>query len=75
MKNIYNVEKEQTLIFFIGVGVSISQGYPDRNMYVYELLQFCKSHLVNIVQDDRTNRSQIDRNDYRVFRQFDNVSI
>ncbi|PKI04776.1 hypothetical protein CW744_09140 [Staphylococcus xylosus] len=75
MKNIYNVEKEQTLIFFIGVGVSISQGYPDRNMHVYELLQFCKSHLVNIVQDDRTNRSQIDRNDYRVFRQFDNVSI
>ncbi|PTH94988.1 hypothetical protein BU114_13795, partial [Staphylococcus shinii] len=70
-----NVGIDHTIIIFIGVYVYMSQGYPDRNMYVYELLQFCKSHLVNIVQDDRTNRSQIVRNDYRVFRQFDNVSI
>ncbi|WP_426401928.1 SIR2 family protein [Mammaliicoccus lentus] len=64
IKDIYDAEKQQTLLFFIGAGVSISQGYPDWNKYVDELIQYWKANLVKITADNRTSYSRVNRNDY-----------
>lgn len=64
INDIYNAEKQQSLLFFIGAGVSISQGYPDWNKYVDELIQFWKVNLINITNDERTFYPKVYRNDY-----------
>lgn len=64
INDVYNAEKQQTLLFFIGAGVSISQGYPNWNKYVDELIQFWKVNLTNITKDKRTHFQKVNRNDY-----------
>ncbi|WRN05058.1 hypothetical protein UM707_10380 [Staphylococcus aureus] len=64
INDIYNAEKQQSLLFFIGAGVSISQGYPDWNKYVDELIQFWKVNLVNLTRDERTQYPKVSRKDY-----------
>ncbi|WP_436864951.1 hypothetical protein [Staphylococcus saprophyticus] len=62
--DIYDAEIKQTLLFFIGAGVSISQGYPDWNKYVDELIQYWKANLIKIIEDNRTDYTTVNRNDY-----------
>lgn len=45
VENIYNASKNDKLAFFIGAGVSINQGYPNWNGYVYYLLEYWKKRL------------------------------
>lgn len=66
INDIYNAEKQQKLLFFIGAGVSISQGYPSWNKYVDELIQYWKANLIKIAEDERTIYSKVNRNDYEV---------
>ncbi|MGS5041398.1 hypothetical protein ACVDHH_09510 [Staphylococcus saprophyticus] len=60
--DIYDAEIKQTLLFFIGAGVSISQGYPDWNKYVDELIQYWKANLIKIIEDNRTDYTTVNRN-------------
>ncbi|MEB7846610.1 SIR2 family protein [Staphylococcus equorum] len=64
INDIYDAEIQQTLLFFIGAGVSISQGYPDWNKYVDELIQYWKANLIKITEDNRTDYTRVNRNDY-----------
>lgn len=54
--NMYEASKEDRLVFFIGAGVSINQGYPNWNGYVQKLLNYWKNEVNKfILESDEPN--------------------
>lgn len=56
-------QKELSLVCVIGAGVSISQGYPDWNHYVLQLIDYWRFHLQNLVDRDDTDATDVKRED------------
>lgn len=50
--------KENRLVFFIGAGVSISQGYPNWDCYVEHLIKFWQNQLFFLDGKNKINRQQ-----------------
>ena len=48
IKVIRNAKKNEKLVFFLGAGVSMAQGYPDWNGYVRHLIEYWKYNLASI---------------------------
>ncbi|WP_407893694.1 SIR2 family protein [Lacticaseibacillus sp. N501-2] len=61
--DISSAQRELSLVCVIGAGVSISQGYPDWNHYVLELIDYWRFHLDVIVDRDDTERKEVNRED------------
>lgn len=56
VNNMYEASKEDRLVFFIGAGVSINQGYPNWNGYVQKLLNYWKNEVNKfILESDEPN--------------------
>ncbi len=63
VKDISIAQQELSLVCVIGAGVSISQGYPDWNHYVLELIDYWRFHLDVIVGRADTERKEVNRRD------------
>ncbi|HIY92975.1 SIR2 family protein [Companilactobacillus sp. HBUAS56275] len=57
ISDIRNSENNNSLFFFVGAGVSISQGYPTWNDYVSQLIEYWKYHLSELYKKDIANGS------------------
>ncbi|MEK1364686.1 hypothetical protein HCZ09_07780 [Limosilactobacillus fermentum] len=55
IKVIRNAKKNEKLVFFLGAGVSMAQGYPDWNGYVRHLIEYWKYNLASI-NDGESNQ-------------------
>lgn len=58
LNNIISSSDKETLFFFIGAGVSISQGYPTWNEYVDELIDYWKYHLIDLCEENDGKHSE-----------------
>lgn len=63
VEDISAAQRELSLVCVIGAGVSISQGYPDWNHYVLELIDYWRFHLDTIVERKDTKREKVNRED------------
>ncbi|WP_052957229.1 SIR2 family protein [Levilactobacillus spicheri] len=63
VSDIVNARRENSLVCVIGAGVSISQGYPDWNHYVLELINYWSSNLQNLVKKPETLATKVERTD------------
>lgn len=61
LQDIIKTKNNSSLFFFIGAGVSISQGYPTWEDYVDQLIEYWKFNLINIYKE---NSSENDENDF-----------
>lgn len=64
--DLINAQKNLSLVCFVGAGVSISQGYPDWNQYVSQLINYWTYHLNELVANEHTRKSKVDLNDVHV---------
>ncbi|MFC6207161.1 SIR2 family protein [Levilactobacillus tongjiangensis] len=63
ISDIVDARREESLICVVGAGVSISQGYPDWNHYVQELINYWTSNLRNLVKNSETLATKVERTD------------
>lgn len=60
---ISEAEKSNNLVYFIGAGVSISQGYPNWNEYVDQLIKYWMFHLNDLIDEEVTKEKEVQRQD------------
>ncbi|UDM32154.1 SIR2 family protein [Lentilactobacillus laojiaonis] len=72
--DIVNARREGSLICVVGAGVSISQGYPNWNDYVQELIDYWSSSLKTITDNSDTLINRVDRNDVLFLRSLNDSS-
>lgn len=56
-------KNEFSLICFVGAGVSISQGYPNWDQYVDQLIDYWRYHLDTLTEIKETSREKVDMKD------------
>lgn len=56
-------ESSNSLVLFIGAGVSISQGYPNWNEYVDKLIKYWMFHLDEVIDENITKEKEVQRSD------------
>lgn len=66
IENIVSAKKEFSLIIFIGAGVSISQGYPDWNHYVSQLISYWTFNLKSLTDIPDTKKQKPEISDMKV---------
>lgn len=66
---ISEAESSNNLVFFIGAGVSISQGYPNWNEYVDKLIKYWTFHLEDLIDEEITTEKEVQRQDMLVLDQ------
>lgn len=63
IERLVEAKNENSLICFIGAGVSISQGYPNWNQYVSQLIDYWKGHLDVLTSKEETVKDKVDMSD------------
>lgn len=63
IEKLVGAKNENSLICFIGAGVSISQGYPNWNQYVDQLIDYWKGHLDVLTDEKETVNDKVDMSD------------
>ncbi|MBO0432100.1 SIR2 family protein [Enterococcus sp. DIV0660C] len=63
IERLVEAKNENSLICFIGAGVSISQGYPNWNQYVEQLIDYWKGHLDVLTSKEETVKDNVEMSD------------
>lgn len=75
IKDIKLAQQNNSLVCFVGAGVSISQGYPGWGQYVDQLINFWIYHLKDIVSLEETVATEFKIEDMNILRELLSSSI